>query len=66
MNRETLSIALGKCCPCQAEEKLLLENFPLFLLMLANKTHAGQVRCWFELFLFIKTTTIVIHNVKNV
>ncbi|CAK9072908.1 unnamed protein product [Durusdinium trenchii] len=26
----------------KAEEKLLLENFPLFLLMLANKTHAGQ------------------------
>lgn len=27
----------------EADEKLFQDGFPLFLLMLANKTHAGQV-----------------------
>ncbi len=29
----------------EADEKLFQDGFPLFLLMLANKTHAGQA--WF-------------------
>ncbi|CAE7850805.1 ireA [Symbiodinium microadriaticum] len=32
----------------QAEEKLLVEGFPLFLLMLANKTHTSQVPILFQ------------------